>query len=118
DGYGLILAAAFTGMSPDGNRPTLFDIATLSPETSHHIMGSPDSIHTTLFDAAGVTYFGEREDVKLAFGDTGHVVNEQLAAHQSMATAQPLGDLPGLTVPNTLLAGADFGATFQVKALD
>src|SRR5205823_5048302 len=40
DGYGLILATAFTGVLPDANRPTLFDIATRSPETADHIMGS------------------------------------------------------------------------------
>src|SRR5262249_54164543 len=36
-------------------------------ETPHHVMASPNSLGTTLFDAAGPTYLGEREAIKLAF---------------------------------------------------
>ena len=48
-------------------------------------MGSPASVGTDLFDAARITYFGEREAIKMAFDDTGQVIPEQAAPHQTMA---------------------------------
>ena len=80
-------------------------------------MASPDSVGTTLFDAVGNTFFGEREDVKLAFDDTGTTVPEQAAPHGSAKTAQPLTLYP-LAVPNTLLSGLHAGMTFNVHAVD
>src|SRR5262249_7681290 len=38
--------------------------------------------------------------------------------HRSLATAQALGALPGLAVPNTLLFGQNAGQSFAVTALD
>src|SRR5262249_52174378 len=70
-------------------------------------------------DAVGITFFGEREAVKLAFADTGTAVPEQAAPHDSLLTAQPLGDLAGLAVPNTLAPGfVNSGKVFVVSALD
>src|SRR5206468_10204343 len=114
DAYGLIDPSAFLGITPTGERPTHFDLS-LAPETADHILQSPASVGTTLFDAAGATYFGEREALKLAFNDGGVAINEQQGLHLSLATAQPLGVLPGLAVPDTLLPGAaHYGKTFQV----
>jgi Ca2+-binding RTX toxin-like protein len=88
-------------------------------ETHRHVMASPAGVGTTLADAVGETYFGEREAIKLAFDDAGVVVNEQAGAHGTLAGAQVLGDLPGLTVPNTLRPGdANYGKVFAVRALD
>ena len=83
---------------------------------------SPNSLGTTLFDAADPTYFGEREAIKLAFDETGQVVREQATvpgAHETFATAEPLGVLPKLHVPNTLQPGDHYyGQSFDVSALD
>src|SRR5204862_8241037 len=67
---------------------------TNASETPLHIMASPDSVGTTLFDAVGSTYFGEREDVKLAFADTGVAGGEEATPHQSFADAQQLALSP------------------------
>src|SRR5207237_10307843 len=118
DSYGLIDPSAFAAATADQNRPTQFDVTTQALETGEHIMASPDSVHTTLADAAGITFFGEREAVKLAFDDTGTSVLEQTGPHQSPASAQALGVLPHLATPNTLLSGVDFRKVFDVRALD
>jgi Ca2+-binding RTX toxin-like protein len=102
--------------SPDGGQ-TNYNALIFAQETPLHVMGSPASIGTTRFDTLGNIYFGEREAIKLAFDDTGSTINEQSAPHRSFASAQALGSLPGLTVPNTLLPGAlNFGKTFSVTA--
>ncbi|MFM9962945.1 MAG: Calx-beta domain-containing protein [Planctomycetaceae bacterium] len=83
-------------------------------ETTQHIMASPASVGETLFDAISGQFFGERESVKLsawAFG--GEVLPEQVAAHDSLATAQPI-ELRELFVPNTLLSGANVDLNFRV----
>jgi Ca2+-binding RTX toxin-like protein len=88
-----------------------------APETPLDLMASPRSVGIALTDSLGDPYLGERDDVKLAFADTGSVVFEQSGPHQSVATAQPL-TLAGLSVPNTVLPGAaDYGQTFAVRAV-
>ena len=79
---------------------------TAAAETSRHVLTSLDSVGVPVstFATTGV-YFGVREAVKLAFAFTGVTVPEQTAAHASPAAAQPLGTLPGLSVPNTVRAG-------------
>src|SRR5262249_21964809 len=61
------------------------------------------------------------EAIKLAFDETGQVVLEQATAagtHESFATAEPLGVLPKLHVPNTLQPGDHYyGQSFDVSAL-
>jgi Ca2+-binding RTX toxin-like protein len=91
--------------------------ATSGDETAHHVMASPASVHTTLFDAVAPTYFGEREAIKLAFADNGTTILEQSGPKDTAATAQNLGVLPGLNVPNTLLGGAYQNSTFQVRSI-
>src|SRR5262249_2602480 len=49
----------------------------------------------------------------------GVVVNERAAPHGTFATAQPLGLLPALSVPNTLRPGdLHYGQPLTVGALD
>jgi hypothetical protein len=91
-------------------------------ETTQHIMASPAAVGSTLFDAVGNTYFGERELIKLAFIQDGTVVNEQTNpdgsnANVSLAAAQPL-TLTALAVPNTQPRGFDAGKVFSVAAVD
>jgi hypothetical protein len=88
-------------------------------ETTQHIMASPASVGSTLFNAVGSPFFGEREDIKLAFiaAPTGAVVNEQSALHDTIVTAQPLSLVP-LQVPNTVTQGFDAGKVFCVAAAD
>ncbi len=86
--------------------------------TPSDVMSSPDALGTTLLDSEGQTYRGERDDVNLAFDENGSTVNEH-AGNTSIATAQALGVLPGLAVPNTLPTGTpDAGTTFTVRAID
>ncbi len=86
-------------------------------ETQYHVMGSPASVGTSLYDATRVTFFGEREAVKLAFADSGATVDESTGTNNSRATAQGLSLAP-LAVPDTLLIGQNVGTTFRVSAVD
>src|SRR5262245_45969489 len=84
-------------------------------ETGLHLMASPASVGESLAEAAGNQFFGEREAVKLAFNNSGASFFEQLAAHDSRATAQAIA-LTGLTVPNMLVSGLNWGLDFAVSA--
>ena len=85
-------------------------------ETRDHVMASPASVGTSLFDSAGLTFFGEREAVKLAFDDSGTTVNAA-GSNTSFASAQPLTLAP-LAVPNTDQSGEFAGDVFNVAAAD
>jgi hypothetical protein len=88
-------------------------------ETYRHVMASPESVGSTLADAVNGVYLGEREAIKLAFDASGVVVNEQAGPHGTFAAAQALGQLPALSVPNTLRPGdRHYGQTLTVGALD
>jgi hypothetical protein len=103
--------------TPDGGQ-TNTAASIYASETPLHVMASPASVGISRFDSLANIFFGEREAIKLAFDDTGVKYLEQLTPHQSFATAQGLGSLPSLVVPNKLLSGVNFGQTFNVKALD
>ena len=84
---------------------------TEAEESGFHIINtSPDN--GIPFD----TFFGERSAVKLAFNETGTVINESGAPNDSIATAQPLS-LPTLNVPNTVEAGEFSTVPFDVEAI-
>ena len=102
-------------------------------ETAGHVMASPASVGTSIFDAIGTTYFGERELVKLAFDDAGVTRPESTltplattavgtvpaAVAALLAGAQPkdLGSLTPLSVPNLLPVGAaNAGKALAVRA--
>ena len=127
-----------TGIAPTVN-PNEFSPSYTGPtaatETSFDIMASPASVGTTLAEAAGPTWIGERDAIKLAFNDSGTVLQEpnltpqtvsgvsvmlpQAAGGRAFAitSAYSLGSLPTLAVPNTLGVGArDYGQTFNVTA--
>ncbi len=101
-------------------RPFLppFDGPAAAIETPLHSMASPDSVGTTLFDAAADTFFGEREAIKLAFAESGAVLPELATPHDTRETAQPLGELPVLAVPNPIVTGQRAGQSFLVRAID
>jgi Ca2+-binding RTX toxin-like protein len=119
DAFGAIGSGAFARIQDDPDRRYLPPFAGpySAEETSDHLMGSPASIRTDLFAAAGSPFLGEREAIKLAFADHGSVAAEQADPHQSIATAQSL-DLVGLAVPNPLLRGLYAGMSLAVTALD
>ncbi len=79
-------------------------------ETADHLIASPLSVRTTLTDALHDPYFGEREALKLAFGDTGEAFVERPNAEKTdlvtingvVHPAQSIGSLPALAVPNTI----------------
>jgi hypothetical protein len=110
-----------TGVYASPNRPDLGYRPQYEPgdatETPLHIMGSPRSIGTSLAAAAGPTYFGEREAIKLAFAESGLTVGEDDLPRLDSG-ARFLGALPDLAVPNTLRPGAaHYGDTFHVGAV-
>jgi Ca2+-binding RTX toxin-like protein len=86
-------------------------------ETTFHIMASPATVGSSLFDLVEGPFFGEREDIKLAFAETGTAVLEQASGHGSAAAAQALTLTP-LAVPNTLQKGLNAGKQFAVAAVD
>ena len=86
-------------------------------ETALHVMGSPASVGISRFDTLNNIFFGEREAIGLAFDQSGVKILAQTAPHSSASTAEDLGALPGLVVPNTLAAGSlNAGKTFAVGA--
>jgi hypothetical protein len=116
DAYGPIGAGIYKGVAPNLYLPA-YPGPVVASETVNHIMASGASVHSSLFDAINNPFFGEREDIKLAFDDHGSAVNEQAAAHASTATAQPITLAP-LAVPNTVRAGVNADRVFNVHAAD
>lgn len=87
-------------------------------ETTLHIMGSGASVGTPIEDKASTDlFFSERSAVKLAFSEDGEVVNEENSSHGTISSAQELGDLPELSVPDTLEEGEFAGETLEFRAV-
>ena len=61
-------------------------------------------------------FFGEREDVKLAYAQSGVPTAESPAAHDEPASAQALAMAP-LAVPNTVEQGSGVGQSFLIAFL-
>src|SRR5262249_45291214 len=116
DAYGPIGAGIYVGVSPTLYRPP-YPGPIAADETVRHILASGASVHATLFDAINNPFFGEREAIKLAFGEEGTPTIEQAAPHDSMANAQPLA-LQALVVPDTDLRGVNADRIFDVTAAD
>ncbi len=116
DSYGPIGSGIFDAVSPGLYNPA-YPGPTDANETILHIMASGDSVHSTLYDAINNPFFGEREAIKLAFGEDGSPTNEQLAPHNAMIDAQPLVLAP-LVVPNTDLQGTNADTVWDVTAAD
>ena len=79
--------------------------------TSQHLISSPASVGTTLADAIANPYFGQREALKLAFGESGSSVLEATSSQKTIqitgvegnaSMAQDLGPMNNMLVPNTI----------------
>src|SRR5262249_47734253 len=120
DAFGPIGTGIFAGVDPTKYLPA-YPGPVGATETPHHIMSSPLSPTPPLFAPVAPTILGEREGTKLASKETGVVGVEKTTApgsHETFATAEALGVLPGLAVPNTLLPGdRDYGTTLDVSAI-
>ena len=116
DSFGPIGSGIYSGVNPDLYVPA-FTGPVDGTETVRHIMASGASVNATLFDAIDDPYFGEREAIKLAYGEDGSPVNEQTGAHYATATAQPITLAP-LVVPDTDLEGVNADRSFDVTAAD
>ncbi len=90
-----------------------------APGTPYDVMSSPASVGSSLYDATRITFFGERDAIKLAFADSGTTVNEATGTNgnYSLSSAQTITLTP-LAVPNTLVVGQDVGMTFDVSAIN
>ncbi len=121
DSFGPIGAGIYANLADnsylDGFNP-LYTGPANAVDTAYDVIASPASVGTSLFDAANVTFFGERDDIAMAFADSGTAVNETPGnPNTSVATAQPV-TLSPLSVPNTLLIGQGTGDVFNVTAAD
>ena len=121
DAFGPIGAGIYANLADnpylDGFNPPYTGPAN-AVDTLYDVIASPASVGTSLFDAANVTFFGERDDVALAFADSGTATSETPGdPNTSVATAQPVTLAP-LAVPNTLLIGQGTGDSFNVTAAD
>jgi Ca2+-binding RTX toxin-like protein len=117
DSFGPIGAGTYANVDPRNYLPT-YPGPNAASETEEHIMASGDSVHVPDSAAAGPTFFGEREDIKLAFASNGQTVRDlTTATHDTPATAQSL-TLSAMAAPNTLLSGRDVGRTLNVQAVD
>jgi hypothetical protein len=116
DAYGPIGSGIYAGVSPSRYSPA-YAGRTAAGETIRHIMASVASVGETLFQAIADPFFGEREAIKLAYGEDGSPINEQSAPHYTMASAQPIPLAP-LVVPNTELSGVNADRVFDVTAVD
>ena len=108
-----------TALSESVNGETIYGY-----DTPMSIMASPASVGTTRFDTLGNITFSEREAIRMAFDQNGVKILSQTTPHNSMTSAQALGSLPGLVVPNTLNAEdqvtpgvQNTGQTFSVGAI-
>ncbi len=84
-------------------------------ETRFHIMEA-DNNPSGFIESTTRQYFSERSAIKLAFNEIGTVIAEAPGANDSIASAQPIS-LVNMPVPNTLLAGDNFGEALFVEAL-
>jgi Ca2+-binding RTX toxin-like protein len=116
DSYGPIGSGIYSEVDPKLYRPS-YPGPDDAVETIEHIMASGASVNATLFDAIDSPFFGEREAIKLAYGEDGTPTAEASAAHYTMATAQPLS-LAQLVVPDTDLQGQNADRSFDVTAAD
>jgi hypothetical protein len=132
DAVGDIGAGLYAGIDPTRFFPGYTGPAN-AIETARDIMASPGSVGSTLLDAAGSTYIGERDAIKLAFNDTGTVLHQGDLTGVTEAVYEndvpktrttftnPDGTalaLTALAVPNTLPDSArDYGLVFEVSAL-
>ncbi len=120
DAFGPIGSGVFAGADLSRMYPA-YDGAIGASETPFHIIASPASVGTSIANAIGITFFGPREAIKLAFNETGQTQREVargLGSHNTLATAEDLGDLIPLYVPNLAPEGfTDAGKVFKVAAL-
>ena len=116
DSYGPIGSGIDAAVDPGLYRPA-YAGPTDAVETIRHIMASGASVHATLFDAVADPYFGEREAIKLAYGEDGTPTIEQTAPHGTMLDAQAI-TLDPLVVPDTNLDGVNADRVFDVTAAD
>ncbi len=116
DSFGPIGSGIYSGVDPNLYNPP-YPGPTDANETILHIMASGASVNSTLEDAINDPFFGEREAIAMAFGESGSPTNEQIAPHESMASAQSIA-LEPLTVPDTDLEGVNADQVFNVTAAD
>ena len=129
DSYGPIGSGIYAGVDPTAYVDEVDESDPANPvvlsypgpqgadETPYHILASGASVHTSLDDATGQTYFGTREAIKIAYSQQGTPTEETLGAHNAPASAQDVTLAP-LAVPNTNERGIDVGLSFDVKAAD
>ncbi len=116
DAFGPIGSGIYSGVDPDLYNPP-YPGPIDADQTILDIMASGASVNATLEDAINDPFFGEREAIALAFGESGSPTSEEISTHDSMSTAQPI-TLSALVVPDTDLEGANADKVFNVTAAD
>ncbi len=118
DAFGAPGTGIFQGVNNANRFAPFYQGPQAAEETRLHLIASPASIGTTLVDALGNPFFGEREALKLAFAESGVVMSEVpnieknvlLQVGTQSVQVQPLGALPAIEVPNTILRGINQAA--------
>jgi hypothetical protein len=89
-------------------------------ETPQHIIASPVTVGSNLFDAVAHPYFGAREAIKLAYaGGGGSIIDDtqnQAPTHNRLQLAQQITLAP-LDVPNSQTQGFYANKVFSVSAV-
>ena len=106
DSFGGLGAGIYSKLNPARFLPD-YPGLTEADQTRFHLSASPGSVGTSLVDAAGNPFFGERERIKLAFAETGTSIGEvdpfdgspQVIIENVPHLAQDLGELEMVSVP-------------------
>ncbi len=127
DAFGPPGSGVYAGLDNAGRYRPVYTGPAAASETRFHLIASPAAVGTTLVDALGNPFFGEREALKLAFSETGRVIREQsdrtpggflVEGRSTPESVQSLGALPYLTVPNTVIQGAAAGRELSAAAIN
>ncbi len=108
DSLGAIDDGLYKNINPNQMLP-YYSGPEIAKDTPLHLLASPAAVGTSLIDAAGNPYFGDRSDIKLAFAETGTSVDEAADAEKTQTITiagqankyQDLGDLAAMDVPTS-----------------
>ena len=135
DAFGAPGMGVFEAFQPDGNDRRYLSLWQRflpsypgplgAAETGLHLTASPASVRSTLIDALSDPFFGERDALKLAFGENGQSLaevpdTEKLQVDNDGQTwpIQSLGELPRVTVPNTIEKGVHQDVELSAAAIN
>ncbi len=76
DAFGPPGSGVYAGLDNAGRYRPVYTGPAAAEETRLHLIASPAAVGTTLVDALGNPFFGEREALKIAFAENGKTLSE------------------------------------------